>query len=87
MQLCKWCHCNHRPLRGDYGKVEGVIKRTEWGTSDCLLIMTSFGSATLPPAPHHSHFQHHVRTKGWGIEPGWKLVSKVREYMGALFSM
>jgi len=36
--------------------------------------MTTFGSATLPP--HHSHFEHHVRTKGWGIEPGWKLVSK-----------
>jgi len=41
---------------------------------DKSLIMATFGSATLPP--HHSHFQHHVRTKGWGIEPGWKLVSK-----------
>lgn len=24
---------------------------------------------------HHSHFAHHVRTRGWGIEPGWKFVN------------
>lgn len=35
--------------------------------------MTSTLSA---PAPHHhGHFAHHVRTKGWGIEPGWKIVN------------
>ena len=24
---------------------------------------------------HHSHFAHHVRTKAWGIQPGWKFVA------------
>jgi len=24
---------------------------------------------------HHTHFAHHVRTRHWGIEPGWKFVS------------
>ena len=33
-------------------------------------------STTALGPPHHSHFAHHVRTRGWGIEPGWKFVNK-----------
>jgi hypothetical protein len=32
---------------------------------------SSSSSTSLYMPPHH----YHVRTKGWGIEPGWKLVS------------
>ncbi len=36
---------------------------------------SSSSSASTTPVHHHSHFAHHVRTRAWGIEPGWKFVT------------